>query len=341
MKKIIFFILLFVLCVINRLSAQVEQIAYLNTNGYYALNYPSPITTLTSGMKFTFKANVANITPTYLQINSTTAVLVKKGVDKDLEAGEIVANQIVTVVYDGTYFQMLSKSGNVTWTNKSSATYLTDVNDFVGIGNVRPASQLHLTKLSDDTFIRLQTSDSKNTGVTFYKANVASTVGTDRDWRLFSNANGFLEIAYSDDDLNAMTSLAVFQGDTMVLKSHLQLVNDEKLIRTSDGTDKTGAYDLLPVAFGNVNQNGTPSDHVTPNVTVTPVPNEVGETIIKFNDIDGFLTKKPVVLLTTYGDSREGFWSVHSDNEIKVSFHGSAGNDLHSTPYSFLVYYSK
>jgi len=339
MKKIIILSLFLIVFLVKQVFAQVEQIAFLNTNGHYVLTHPSNINSLKAGMTFTFKANIANISPTYLQVNSTTAVLVKKGANKDLEAGEIVANQIITVVYDGTYFQMLSKSGNITWTNKSSATYLTDVNDFVGIGNVRPASQLHLTKLSDDTFIRLQTSDSKNTGITFYKQNAASTFGTDRDWRLFSNANGFFEIAYSDDDLNTMTSLAVFQDDTMVLKSDLKLAKDERLIRTTDGTDKTGAYDLLPVAFGNVNQNGTASDHVTPNVTITSAG--TGETIIKFNDIDGFLTNKPVVLLTTYGDSREGFWDVHSDNEIKVSYHGSAGNDLHNSPFSFLVYYSK
>lgn len=64
----------------------------------------------TTGMMVTFKANTANTGAATLNCNSLGAKTIKKNNDQDLATGDIEASQFVTVVYDGTYFQMQSQS---------------------------------------------------------------------------------------------------------------------------------------------------------------------------------------------------------------------------------------
>ena len=59
-------------------------------------------------MTIRFKANTANTGAATLNVNSLGAKTIKKNVSQDLETGDISANQIITVVYDGTNFQLQS-----------------------------------------------------------------------------------------------------------------------------------------------------------------------------------------------------------------------------------------
>lgn len=69
----------------------------------------SPIPTgYTTGMVVRFKANTANTGACTLNVNSLGAKTIKKEYNADLENSDIVANQIVSVIYDGTNFQLLS-----------------------------------------------------------------------------------------------------------------------------------------------------------------------------------------------------------------------------------------
>ena len=77
----------------------------------YTLAYPSNLPTLTSGLSFTFKANHSSIGASSININSIGAVPIKKEVSQDLVANDILSGQIVTLVYDGANFQMISKAG--------------------------------------------------------------------------------------------------------------------------------------------------------------------------------------------------------------------------------------
>ena len=74
----------------------------------YAYN-PSPaFSAYVAGMRLTFKADVANTGAATLNINSLGAKTIKKNYNQDLATGDIVAGQIVEVVYDGTNFQLVS-----------------------------------------------------------------------------------------------------------------------------------------------------------------------------------------------------------------------------------------
>lgn len=69
---------------------------------------PAP-TAYATGQVFHFKANTLNTAGATLNVNSLGAKTLVKKYNIALETGDILANQIVTVVYDGTNFQVLSK----------------------------------------------------------------------------------------------------------------------------------------------------------------------------------------------------------------------------------------
>lgn len=62
-----------------------------------------------TGQTFKFKANTANTGACTLKVNSLSAITIKKDVTTDLATGDILANQDVVVIYDGTNMQMVSQ----------------------------------------------------------------------------------------------------------------------------------------------------------------------------------------------------------------------------------------
>ncbi len=79
----------------------------------YAIT-PSPaITAYAAGQVFTFKAGTANTGAATLNVSGLGAKTIKKNVSVDLETGNILANQIVVVEYDGTNMQLLSTAALV------------------------------------------------------------------------------------------------------------------------------------------------------------------------------------------------------------------------------------
>jgi phage-related tail fiber protein len=60
-----------------------------------------------------FKANHATPGAAKLQVGALAAIDIKKGVVNNLSAGDIANNQIVSVIFDGTNFQLLSGSATV------------------------------------------------------------------------------------------------------------------------------------------------------------------------------------------------------------------------------------
>lgn len=68
-----------------------------------------PPTSLVPGLMISFKANTSNTGASALQVNDLDPVAIKK-VDVDISDGDIYEGQVVTVIYDGTYFQLISPS---------------------------------------------------------------------------------------------------------------------------------------------------------------------------------------------------------------------------------------
>jgi len=77
----------------------------------YAITIGGCGTSYEAGRIYAFKADVANTGACTLNINAIGALTIKKNLNVDLATDDILAGQIVAVVYDGTYFQMLSRIG--------------------------------------------------------------------------------------------------------------------------------------------------------------------------------------------------------------------------------------
>lgn len=61
-----------------------------------------------AGMEVNFKPTTANTGACTLDVNSLGAKTIKKSVSSDLATGDILAGQMVKVIYDGTNFQLVS-----------------------------------------------------------------------------------------------------------------------------------------------------------------------------------------------------------------------------------------
>jgi len=79
-----------------------------STDSYAITLTPAP-SAYSTGQVFIFKANTANTGACTLNVNSLGAVSIKKEVTLDPATGDILANQVITVVYDGTNFQLISR----------------------------------------------------------------------------------------------------------------------------------------------------------------------------------------------------------------------------------------
>ncbi len=91
------------------LSTELDTyLADSGTTNAYAVTLRPAITAYTTGLSITFQAASANTASCTLAVNGLTATTIKKNVSTNLAANDILANQIVTVVYDGTNFQMIS-----------------------------------------------------------------------------------------------------------------------------------------------------------------------------------------------------------------------------------------
>lgn len=76
----------------------------------YAITVTPAITAYAAGQEFTFKAGTANTGACTLNVSTLGAITIKKNYNEDLLTGDIVANQIVKVVYDASgNFQVVSK----------------------------------------------------------------------------------------------------------------------------------------------------------------------------------------------------------------------------------------
>ncbi len=82
-----------------------------STDAYAITITPAPAAYVT-GMMFVFKANTINTGACSLQVNALAVIPIKKKHDQDPADGDIEAGQMVSVIYDGTNFQMQSQIAN-------------------------------------------------------------------------------------------------------------------------------------------------------------------------------------------------------------------------------------
>jgi len=79
----------------------------------YVITISPALTAYTTGQVISFTANTANTGAATLNVNGLGAKTIKKLHDQDLATGDIEAGSVITVVYDGTNFQMTSQIAQV------------------------------------------------------------------------------------------------------------------------------------------------------------------------------------------------------------------------------------
>ena len=122
-------------------------------NDTYAITLSPALGAYAAGNVIQFKANTANTGAATLNVNALGAKTIKKYGTVDLSDNDILANQIVTVVYDGTNFQLMSLP-NLQYFIKALAT--------------------ESSLADDDVLVFSDTSDSgKNKGMTVLNAKSA------------------------------------------------------------------------------------------------------------------------------------------------------------------------
>lgn len=80
-------------------------------NDTYVVTLPEAPASYTDGLTIRFKANTANTGASTLNVNSLGAIAIKRPNTLDTQTGDIVANQVVEVVYRGGSFYMTSPVG--------------------------------------------------------------------------------------------------------------------------------------------------------------------------------------------------------------------------------------
>lgn len=95
-------------------------------NDSYVLTFSPALTAYVTGLRINFKADVANTGAATLNVNELGAKTIKKNVTDDLSDNDIKVNQIITVVYDGTNFQLISNVPAKDWTQIATTTLGSD-----------------------------------------------------------------------------------------------------------------------------------------------------------------------------------------------------------------------
>lgn len=91
-----------------------DYAADAGANDTYTITVTPAPTAYVTGQVYVFKANTVNTGAATLNVNSLGAKTIVKNYNVTLTDGDIKANQIVEVVYDGTNFQLLSPISSIT-----------------------------------------------------------------------------------------------------------------------------------------------------------------------------------------------------------------------------------
>lgn len=202
----------------------------------YTLAVDSAISAYKEGQVFRFEADEANTGGATLNVNGIGAVSILKNVSDALETGDILVGQTCYVMYDGTFFQMLSVTEAI---SKAQAAILKG-------GTTSDADTLHTHKMSK----RLNSGDSVTVASTAAETTILTgtvsggTLGTANAVKAKLYITDFDLLHTSGDDL--LTIRIKYGGST---------VKTLAIENTAGGaiTDYEGFLEILLLADGATN----------------------------------------------------------------------------------------
>lgn len=106
-----------------------------STDTYAITLSPAPAAYV-AGMVVRFKANTANTGACTINVNSLGAKTIKKKYDQDLNDNDILANQFVELIYDGTNFQLIGDPASSFFGLYASGSTTRDISTASGAQNI-------------------------------------------------------------------------------------------------------------------------------------------------------------------------------------------------------------
>lgn len=121
---------------------------------------PSPaITAYVTGQTYVFKAGTANTTNATLNVSGLGPISIRKNVSVQLDTGDILLNQVVVVVYDGSNMQMV---------NPRIIDAITQISGVIPVANVPQTAFTQVLSPSTNAAITEFASTSSNDGSVLY-----------------------------------------------------------------------------------------------------------------------------------------------------------------------------
>ena len=245
---------------INQLqnNAPAFQATDTGTANAYVIALSPAVTAYAAGQAFTFKAANASTTASTLNVNTIGTKAIKKLNDQDIASGDIESGSIVSVVYDGTSFQMTSQLASSATTSPGGSNTQVQYNSsgaFAGSAN-----------LTFDTSTLTVTGTSSLDG-----AVTVNDTGADVDLRVESNnnANAFV----MDGGTLSGTGQGAFGG---VVDTTASWLFDRQAFTHAAGTsystvriNRTGAVTIPSGTAPIVSSLSVSEPHITATGTVT------------------------------------------------------------------------
>jgi hypothetical protein len=151
----------------------------------YAVTLSPAPASYTAGMVVNFKANTISTGAATLNVNALGAKTIVKSYNLPLVNGDIKANQIVSVIYDGTNFQLLSPvtvpnySSGVTTKNLADASGSQTIAHGLGVTPKRIKITAMVTPGDATAITSIGTYNGTTNNAVFSRSNGSSTGSTD------------------------------------------------------------------------------------------------------------------------------------------------------------------
>jgi hypothetical protein len=272
-------------------NAPAFQATDTGTANAHVIALSPAITAYAAGQAITFKSGAASTTASTVNVNGLGVKAIKKKNDQDIAAGDIESGSIVTVVYDGTNFQMTSQlatddgltiGGSNTQVQYNNSGALAGDADFTFDGsNVSLAKALYLADGAAATPSLTNTGDV-NTGLYF---PAADTIGV--------SLAGALDFQFEANDFTALSGSTISTNTIAETTADTGVTIDGVVVKdTGVATDDIilAGTKLLSIRFNIQNSSGT-LVHYTYNVSNQAV--NVGSYTGGINGLSATITTTP------------------------------------------------
>jgi hypothetical protein len=280
----------------------------------YELNLTPPATALSEGMFVYVKADVVNTGPATINVNSLGQKNIKKIDGSDLKPGDIPADGLVTLMYDGTNFQLANSVVDNEQTAVNSSNIMRafeEIQENHGGALLMEAGWSDSFSIPDE-----QGADETNSSDYQHDAANKSYKGTDPALNLISDKNYDIESDYLQQEWT----------NTLQVTSQASLTNASATVTISSGTWPTNcASARISFDSGSTWYDIKSRDSGT-QITLASNATESTTTynyIIRMSKFDSGIVALNSKVVSLTGDGSDGTATITASKNINTDILGS------------------